>query len=161
MVNLLSWNVRGPNTPTKQKEVKLLCNEEEVSLIGLLETKIKSGRIEKLAENMFVGWQYITNLEYLYNGRIWITWRPDYYQVKPISKNAQQVTCEVMFIPLQISFEISYVYAFNNREERQELWESLLVQSRRCSKPWMVIGDFNSILKADDRIGGNLLLGQK
>lgn len=53
IVNLLSWNVRGLNAPNMQKEVKLLCNEEKVSLIGLLETKIKSGNIEILAGSMF------------------------------------------------------------------------------------------------------------
>lgn len=41
MGSLLSWNVRGLNAPTKQKEVKLLYNMEEIGLVGLLETKIK------------------------------------------------------------------------------------------------------------------------
>jgi len=41
MGSLLSWNVRGLNGPNKQKEVKLLCNQEQVGLVGLLETKLK------------------------------------------------------------------------------------------------------------------------
>lgn len=32
----------GLSAPNKKKEVKLLYNEEKVSVIGLLETKIKS-----------------------------------------------------------------------------------------------------------------------
>lgn len=44
--SLLSWNDRGLNAPNKQKEVKLLCNMENVSLVGLLETKIKINKIE-------------------------------------------------------------------------------------------------------------------
>ncbi|KAM3219264.1 hypothetical protein P3L10_023795 [Capsicum annuum] len=150
MVNIISCNVRGLNAPNKQKEVKILCNEENVSLIGLLETKKK---IDTMTDNMFAGWSYVTNLEEHYNGRIWITWRPDYYKVSTIFQTAQQIICEVMFIPLQILFDIPFVYAFNTKEERHELWESLVRHSRICTKPWMLLGDFNSILKAEDRIG--------
>ncbi|KAM3290756.1 hypothetical protein P3S67_019045 [Capsicum chacoense] len=89
MVNIISCNVRGLNAPNKQKEVKILCNEENVSLIGLLETKKK---IDTMTDNMFAGWSYVTNLEELYNGRIWITWRPDYYKVSTIFQTAQQIT---------------------------------------------------------------------
>lgn len=39
--NILSWNVRGLNVPNKHKEIKLLCNEENVGLIGLLEIKFE------------------------------------------------------------------------------------------------------------------------
>ncbi|XP_060182858.1 uncharacterized protein LOC132612786 [Lycium barbarum] len=80
MASLLSWNVRGLNGPNKQKEVKLLYIEERVGLIGLLETKIKKDKIQQVANNMFGGWNHINNLDYHYNGRIWITWRPDFYQ---------------------------------------------------------------------------------
>ncbi|KAH0696002.1 hypothetical protein KY289_013484 [Solanum tuberosum] len=84
IVNMLSWNVRGLNGPNKQKEVKLLCSEEHVGLVGLLETKIKSNKIDQVADKLFGGWSYITNLVEHYNGRIWIIWRPDYYKVNTI-----------------------------------------------------------------------------
>lgn len=55
MDNILSWNVRGLHGPNKQKEVKLLSNEERVRLIGLLETTIKRNNIGSIAEKMFGG----------------------------------------------------------------------------------------------------------
>ena len=45
--------MRGLNGLNKQKEVKLLCNENNVGLIGLLETKIKINRVPELARTMF------------------------------------------------------------------------------------------------------------
>lgn len=54
MVHFLSWNVRELNAPNKQKEVKLLCNEEKVGLIGLLETKIKKDKMDQLADKILV-----------------------------------------------------------------------------------------------------------
>lgn len=89
MVNLLCWNIRGLNGPNKQKEVKLLCSKENIGLVGLLETKIKRNKIENVARSMFGGWEYITNLESHHNGRIWLSWRPDYYKVIPITSSVQ------------------------------------------------------------------------
>lgn len=153
--NGCSWNVRGLNAPNKQKEVKLLCNDEKVSLIGLIETKIKREKLDQLANHMFAGWQYISNLDDHYNGRIWIIWRPDYYRVSLVNKSTQQVTCKVKFTLLQCTFEVTYAYVFNTKDERNELWDNLVVQSRKCTNPWLVLGDFNSILTTKDRIGGN------
>lgn len=47
-MNIRMWNLKGLNAPTNQKEVKILCNEVKVSLIGLLETKIKSRKLKSL-----------------------------------------------------------------------------------------------------------------
>lgn len=109
MVSILSWNVRGLNAPNKQKEIKLLCNEERVGLIGLLETKVKQNKVDQLANKMFGVWQYITNLEHHYNGRIWITWKSNFYHIVPIRMYAQAVTCEVCYVPLQMYFLVTFV----------------------------------------------------
>ncbi|XP_070052661.1 uncharacterized protein [Nicotiana tomentosiformis] len=111
--------------------------------------------MELIADKLFTGWKHITNLDCHYNGRIWVTWRPDYYQIVLKYKSAQLITCEVLNIPLQLSFEITFVYVLNTKEERRILWEDLVIHSRTCRKPWLVLGDFNSILSAEDRIGGN------
>lgn len=73
--------------------MKLLCNEEQVGLIGQLETKMKSNKIDQPVEKLFGGWQYVTSLAQHYNGRIWITWRQDYYHVVPATTTAQVITC--------------------------------------------------------------------
>lgn len=49
---------------------------------------------------MFEGWNYITNLEAHYNGRVLIAWRPDYNKVVHVNVEAQIVTCKVLHIPL-------------------------------------------------------------
>lgn len=52
----------GINAPNKQKEAKLLCNEHNISLVGVLETKVKASRIGNIANVMFGGWEYILTL---------------------------------------------------------------------------------------------------
>nr|XP_009789138.1 PREDICTED: uncharacterized protein LOC104236821 [Nicotiana sylvestris] len=111
--------------------------------------------MEKVINNMFGGWKYITNLDHHYNGRVVVAWRPDYYQVKYISGTAQSITGLVTDVVLQKEFYITVVYAFNTREERRSLWQHLESMSGGIKQPWLVTGDFNSVLLADDRIGGN------
>ncbi|XP_019237733.1 PREDICTED: uncharacterized protein LOC109217895 [Nicotiana attenuata] len=111
--------------------------------------------MEKVINNMFGGWKYITNLDQHYNGRVVVAWRPDYYQVKYISGTAQSITCLVTDVVMQKEFYMTTVYAFNTREERRSLWRHLESMSGGIKKAWLVTGDFNSVLLADDRIGGN------
>lgn len=155
MDSLLCWNVRGLNGPNKQRETRCLCNRHETGLVGLLETKIKANKIEQVEKNMFSGWGYITNLEKHYNGRIWLTWKPEYFQVPVQSMIAQAITCKVIHTTGHRAFLLKVVYAYNNKEERKELWSYMNIVHQGCQLPWLIFGDFNSVLQMDDRIGGN------
>lgn len=42
-MQLITWNIRGLNQPYKQKELKLFMRENNVSIIAILEHKIKEG----------------------------------------------------------------------------------------------------------------------
>lgn len=55
MDNLLCWNIRGLNGPNKQREVNILCNNERIGLLGLVETKIKANKITEKANSIFSG----------------------------------------------------------------------------------------------------------
>ncbi|OIS98432.1 hypothetical protein A4A49_60914, partial [Nicotiana attenuata] len=111
--------------------------------------------------NMFNGREYITNLEVHYNGRIWLTWSPDYFQVSVINVTAQAVTCRVTNICEQTNYIMTIVYEYNSKEERKEFWSYLRDISQRNHMPWLIVGDFNTVLKQDDRIGGNpIIIGE-
>ncbi|XP_075080662.1 uncharacterized protein LOC142166136 [Nicotiana tabacum] len=144
MVNILSWNVRGLNGLNKQKEVKLICNENNVGLIGLLETKIKFNRVPEIARTIFAG--------------VWVVWRPDIYNVTIKGIISQAISCQATFVPLQLIFLITFVYAYNLKEDRKELWKYLCSISQGNNIPWIVLGDFNDVLHTGDRIGDNPIL---
>lgn len=51
---------------------------------------------------------------------------------------------------------VSFVDAYNTKEGRKESWDTLMQQSLgNCQKPWLILGDFNSVLQVEDKIGGN------
>ncbi|XP_060195300.1 uncharacterized protein LOC132624555 [Lycium barbarum] len=155
MVKMLSCNVRGLNGLNKQKEVRLLCNEQEVGLVGLLETRIKTNKVNMIVDSMFNGWHHHSNHASHYNGRIWIIWRPDWFDIDIVQEMAQAVTCRVKFILMQLEFVATFVYAYNVKEDRKMLWDHLSHLSVNRKESWIILGDFNAVLHRDDRLGGN------
>lgn len=123
----------------------------------MVETKIKVGRIDRVVQSMFPVWEYTTNLENHYNGRIWLTWRLDFFKIYVVSTMDQAITCEVLNIYRQERFQLTVVCGHNTKDERRALWDYILITNQRKQIPWLVTGDFNSIMKQDDRIWGGAI----
>ncbi|XP_047263731.1 uncharacterized protein LOC124896240 [Capsicum annuum] len=82
-------------------------------------------------------------------------WREDQYDVDVIDPTAQTITNKVKCNSTQLMLKLTLVYGFNKKEERKELWEYLATTGGTMKDPWIVLGDFNSILHLEDRIGEN------
>lgn len=62
----------------------------------------------------------------------------------------------------ELFFNTSYllltsVYAHNNAQEKIALWKSLVDISATNSSPWVVLGDFNSILLSKEKSGDSTI----
>ncbi|KAK4721641.1 hypothetical protein R3W88_011874 [Solanum pinnatisectum] len=54
-----------------------------------------------------------------------------------------------------IIFDLSMVYGLHTCLDRRNMWYELNQYNMRCRQPWLVMGDFNSILHVEDRIMGS------
>ncbi|KAJ8426265.1 hypothetical protein Cgig2_008711 [Carnegiea gigantea] len=52
-------------------------------------------------------------------------------------------------------FHATFIYGFNHMAQRHPLWADLLTIAHRTTIAWCIIGDFNTILRPEDRIGGD------
>ncbi|XP_074270202.1 uncharacterized protein LOC141593148 [Silene latifolia] len=52
------------------------------------------------------------------------------------------------------------VYAFNSIHDRAHLWDHLRRIASHVSGPWAIAGDFNCVLSAVERVGGNTPSGE-
>ncbi|XP_074267197.1 uncharacterized protein LOC141590507 [Silene latifolia] len=86
--------------------------------------------------------------------RIWLIWDPTRFVVTVLDVNAQSLHAEVFDNIRQKKFWYTMVYGFNHMSERGSLWQSLRSYHSTVRGPWMVGGDFNSIMAVDERIGG-------
>jgi len=81
MDNIVSWNIRGLNWPNKQKDVCSFLSINKVGMIGLLENNVKDKNVARVAGKSFPGWMWHHNFEHDAKGRIWITWKPNSYNM--------------------------------------------------------------------------------
>jgi exonuclease III len=88
-MKLVVCNIRGLNDLLKQREVKSFVRRAKVSLICLLETRVKIEKAEKIKENNVPGWKFIHNYDSHHLLRIWICWNKDAVEVHLISMSSQ------------------------------------------------------------------------
>ncbi|KAI9128523.1 hypothetical protein K1719_000006 [Acacia pycnantha] len=88
------------------------------------------------------------------SGGLAIAWISSRISVDIIEENRQffHLHCRIDQIP---SFFLTVVYVVPHSSFRELLWANLLRLSKVISSPWSVMGDFNDILNANERIGGS------
>ncbi|XP_074270974.1 uncharacterized protein LOC141594887 [Silene latifolia] len=145
------WNVRGLNSETKQKDIKWFLHQSGVELFGLLETKVKPESLNRVAGSLCQNWSYITNTACHSGGRVWILWKHNKLDVVLIDMDAQYIHVSVTNKLDGSQFFATFVYAFNKLEDRVPLWNAL-IRLAGCG-PWVVLGDFNNFMFANERIG--------
>ncbi|XP_074305003.1 uncharacterized protein LOC141639928, partial [Silene latifolia] len=126
-----------------------------IGLFGLLETKISSNKTQSVSAAMLDGWSVTTNASYHKGGRVWLLWKADLYDVFILQYDAQFVHALVTEKCSQEQFYITMVYAFNDGTERRYLWMKLILLHGAVAGPWVVAGDFNTVINPLERLGGN------
>ncbi|XP_074283278.1 uncharacterized protein LOC141607831 [Silene latifolia] len=149
------WNVRGLNSPAKQKHIKWFLHHHQVGLFGLLETKVKPSSLNKISSNICIGWCLSTNSSYHKGGRVWLLWKPNLFDLQFIEYNAQFIHVLVHELATGSQFYLTMVYAFNGLSERKSLWSRLQDMSGHIHSPWLICGDFNTVLAPSERLGGS------
>ncbi|XP_074267050.1 uncharacterized protein LOC141590352 [Silene latifolia] len=97
----------------------------------------------------------VHNNDMHYNGRIWVFWNPRVFSLTVIAKSSQHIHCSLLHHASQKHFEVTFVYAFNVRGDRKLLWQHLQNISHQVLVPWVCMGDFNVVLKMDERLGSD------
>ncbi|KAK8648745.1 hypothetical protein V6N13_129488 [Hibiscus sabdariffa] len=106
-----------------------------------VETRVRIENVGAIVASKFRGWNFINNYGDASGGRIWILSRNS-WQVDIIRSSAQVVHC--LLRQGDVSFFLSVVYGSNGREERRELWRTLVDVKRSVGDcPWALAGDFN------------------
>lgn len=146
------WNVKGLNSSIKQKEVDLLSQKNSCGLLALLETKLNKEALQLCHSKIFPHWRS------LYNGishskcRIWVIWKADEFDICLLGRTDQYIHLRVQMKATLQQFFLTIVYASNAAAERLVLWDDL--RNLTTHDAWLVGGDFNNVLRPDEREGG-------
>ena len=155
-LNIASWNIRGMNMTYKQDEIRSFVNTNRISLIGIIETKVRATRSLKISKATLRNWEFIYNNEYHPNGRIWVGWDPSILDLKLEYASSQIMHTSVTIIEKNISFFASFVYGFNPANERCPLWRDIkYISNGIANAPWILLGDFNIVRHPSEMLGGD------
>ncbi|XP_074283310.1 uncharacterized protein LOC141607861 [Silene latifolia] len=127
----------------------------QIGLFGLLETKVKPLSLNNVRNKLCASWSLSTNSSYHKGGRIWVLWNPSMFSVNFLDYSSQAIHMEVKDLGTGYSFFCTMIYAFNDVTERKALWEDLGAYNRSLKGPWVICGDFNTVLVPSERLGGN------
>ncbi|XP_074300594.1 uncharacterized protein LOC141631877 [Silene latifolia] len=147
---VINFNKEMANT-SQLSDIKWCLHIANVDLFGLLDTRVRPGSLNKVVASFCGGWSYCTNHQCHDGGRIWILWKEDRFNVTMVEMTAQFIHLKVKDILTSKQFLVTYVYGFNKIEDRAPLWNDLIRLT--ATDPWIILGDFNNVLKADEKIG--------
>ncbi|KAJ9536472.1 hypothetical protein OSB04_un000353 [Centaurea solstitialis] len=156
MIHAACWNIRGLNSPEKQREVKSFLRDHNINLFAVLESHLSSESVVSVVSNVFGRWMWVSNQSVSLHGtRIIIAWDADFMDVMVLESHAQFMHCEIRLHGDMHSWFCSVAYGANSGAQRRSLWSGLR-KFKAClgDQPWVVMGDFNAMLFPHDALGG-------
>lgn len=83
-------------------------------------------------------------------------WKDHLVETHVSMASHQMVHCIVKDKGSDFSCELTFIYGYNTIVDRKELWDQLKSLNNNIKVPWLVMGDFNTMLSVNDRLNGNL-----
>jgi len=150
-----SWNIRGFSLALKQNGVRHLIKEHCVDILAILEAKINVSKLDWIMNVKFPGWRQFNNFHQHAAGRIFVLWNPAKVDLAVLGSSAQVIHVRATCLVTDKSVCMSFIYGLHSIVARRPLWSDLMDFGSRCLMPWILLGDFNSILSAGERANGS------
>ncbi|KAK4428296.1 hypothetical protein Salat_1129200 [Sesamum alatum] len=145
------WNVRGFNQPLKHNGVSHLIKNNQLCLLGILETKLVASAIPHILNRSFSEWYQANNFDTIAGGRILIICNPAVIDLQPEDISPQVIHCRVTNKSSQLSFYILFTYGLYSVVNRRSMWEKLIEQGQPLSMSWLIVGDFNCVKSSEEK----------
>ncbi|XP_058746350.1 uncharacterized protein LOC131619250 [Vicia villosa] len=153
---IVSWNLRGLNKVGKIKDISSRLVDLNPDIALLIETRVKENKAAAIRNKLHLKGNYVDNYQSHSNGRIWIYWNDNKVGVQMVKVTDQMIHCGIQVSTGRWKYWLIAVYAMNHLEQGQKLWRDIedIYRNQQGEGPWCVIGDFNNVLRCNDRLGG-------
>ncbi|KAL5133281.1 hypothetical protein HKD37_03G006639 [Glycine soja] len=127
---------------------------KEINVMVVLETKLNKASVKEIMRRNFGDWHFTHNFASHNAGRILILWKQDKIHLSVLESNAQLIHCAIDCKTTVKRLQVSFIYVIHSIMARRSLWINLNSINANMNCPWLLIGDFNSILSPTDRFNG-------
>ncbi|XP_013601226.1 PREDICTED: uncharacterized protein LOC106308633 [Brassica oleracea var. oleracea] len=146
----LSWNCRGLRSILTVRRLEEMCREHLPDFLFLLETKNSSDHIEGFRRSLGYDHIFLVNPVGL-SGGLALFWRNS-HEVEVLSSFDRIIDVRVK--QRDLVYFISFVYGDPIRHKRHIIWENLKTIGLNRNAGWCLVGDFNEMMNAVEKIGG-------
>lgn len=153
-MEILSWNCRGICNDHSVQALKTIIQQNRPSFIFLCETKVRdSSYMNSLRLQIgFLNCEAV--FRYGQSGGLALFWC-DGIDVRSRSKSHHHIDVEIRSTDgSHINWRLTGFYGHPTTAERHRTWTLLRQLGEESSLPWAVVGDFNELLHADEKMGG-------
>lgn len=130
MIYIGTWNIIGLNSIVKQAEVRNWIHKHGLTVIGLIETRVKKKNSVKVANRIGNRFSHLDNYSSHPNGRIWVLWDDSQVDICLIQQSSQFIHCKIQPKHSQSCMLITFIYASNDEPKRSILWVDSHCSSR-------------------------------
>ncbi|XP_022889167.1 uncharacterized protein LOC111404615 [Olea europaea var. sylvestris] len=127
-------NVQGLQSPLKQNGIRDFINQHCIDVMGILEMKLGDRKLNQVMRNRFNGFMQVNNFYTHRARRILISWNPSKIKLEVLETKPQAIHCIATC--------------------KRPLWNDFMDFNANVSLPWMLFGDFNNVLKFDEKSNG-------
>ncbi|KAL5710709.1 hypothetical protein ACHQM5_021240 [Ranunculus cassubicifolius] len=151
---MMCWNCRGMGSPSAIQQLKGLAREINPDIICLVETLVKEEKIKKLQKSLGFCNGIIVN-PIGRSGGIAVLYK-DGITMEPLHASNHIISGKFSNYLTNTTWIMSLVYGHPVTSKRKELWDFIENFGANLSDPWVLWGDFNSILSYSEKQGGNI-----
>lgn len=157
MSSILAWNCRGAGGPKFRRALRDLINQHHPDILFLCETRVHSDQGNWILHN-FQFTQFAVVETRGFAGGLWCLWNENKVMVKIWDYTAQMVTLGILYEG-RTSWLLSLVYVSPVVVIRDAFYDYLEELSKCVRFPWVLIGDFNQVIRPEDKKGGQRVAG--
>lgn len=150
-MNALIWNIRGISNDLSVGRLKFLIKAHKLNMVAIIEPMVDSNRMDSFRKKLKMDYSAANSIG---KAHIWFFWKSP-LQFVVLHQHEQFLTlCHGG--SSDPNFFITIVHAKCSVQERRVLWSELAHLYWNCSVPWLLAGDFNTILSMEEKAGGRL-----
>ncbi|KAJ6396226.1 hypothetical protein OIU77_021289 [Salix suchowensis] len=124
-----------------------------IDVFVVLEPRISGSKALSVAINLGFSHYHIFDATG-FSGGVWLLWNGNTVSLQVIAHASQSITALVHV--QNKCWLLTVVYANLNPRIRESLWTYFYGLAKASNLPWLVMGDFNDIVCASEKCGGNL-----
>ncbi|KAK3175726.1 hypothetical protein Dsin_032613 [Dipteronia sinensis] len=150
----ISWNIRGLGKAEKKRAVRCLVEKHKPIMLFLQETKLSSfdNRLVRILRGSVLNRGMGVEAEGASGGLLSL-WNEDLFEVKLCILNRRCIILGGVLMAIKKEVVFCNVYGACIENERKDMWNFIISSTIAVPIPWVLGGDFNSVLEPSERIG--------